>query len=40
MDWISLLLISFILPAVISLTLGNLLRRIGWIKENDLKLDT
>ena len=39
MDWISLLLISFILPAVISLLLGNLLRRIGWIKENDLKLD-
>lgn len=40
MDWISLIMISFILPAVISLTLGNLLRRIGWIKENDLKLDT
>ena len=39
MDWISLILISFILPAVISLLLGNLLRRIGWIKENDLKLD-
>ena len=39
MDWISLILISFILPAVISLILGNLLRRIGWIKENDLKLD-
>ncbi len=40
MDWISLILISFILPAVISLILGNLLRRIGWIKENDLKLET
>ena len=39
MDWISLILISFILPAVISLILGNLLRRIGWIKENDLKLE-
>ena len=31
MDWISLILISFILPAVISLILGNLLRRIDWI---------
>lgn len=39
MDWICLILISFILPAAISLILGNLLRRIGWIKENDLKLD-
>lgn len=38
-DWIGLILVSFILPAVISLLLGNLLRKIGWIKENDLKLD-
>ncbi|MBP3477133.1 MAG: PTS sugar transporter subunit IIC [Lachnospiraceae bacterium] len=38
-DWIGLILISFILPAVISLLAGNLLRKIGWIKENDLKLD-
>lgn len=38
-DWTGLILISFILPAVISLILGNLLRKIGWIKENDLKLD-
>ncbi|MCH5255715.1 MAG: PTS sugar transporter subunit IIC [Lachnospiraceae bacterium] len=38
-DWLGLILISFILPAVISLLLGNLLRKIGWIKENDLKLD-
>ncbi|MBO5474407.1 MAG: PTS sugar transporter subunit IIC [Lachnospiraceae bacterium] len=38
-DWVGLILISFILPAVISLLLGNLLRKIGWIKENDLKLD-
>lgn len=40
MDWTGLIMISFILPAAISLVLGNLLRRIGWIKENDLKLDT
>lgn len=38
-DWIGLILISFILPAVISLLIGNFLRRIGWIKDNDLKLD-
>lgn len=37
-DWIGLILVSFVLPAVISLLLGNLLRKIGWIKENDLKL--
>lgn len=38
-DWIGLILISFVLPAVISLLMGSLLRKIGWIKENDLKLD-
>ncbi len=38
-DWIGLIMISFILPAIISLLLGNLLRKLGWIKENDLKLD-
>ena len=38
-DWIGLIMISFILPALISLRVGNLLRKIGWIKENDLKLD-
>ncbi len=39
MDWIGLIAVCFLLPAVISLVLGNLLRKIGWIKENDLKLD-
>ena len=38
-DWIGLVLISFILPAVISVIVCNLLRKINWIKENDLKLD-
>lgn len=38
-DWIGLIMISFILPALISLLVGNLLRKIGWIKENDLRLD-
>ncbi len=39
LDWIGLLLICFILPSLLSLLFAYLLRRIGWIKENDLKLD-
>ena len=39
LQWIGLLLICFLLPAVISQALCLLLRRIGWIKENDLKLE-
>lgn len=38
-DWIGLILISFVLPAVLSLVFCLILRKIGWIKENDLKLD-
>ncbi|RKJ46236.1 PTS sugar transporter subunit IIC [bacterium 1XD8-76] len=38
-DWIGLITVCFLLPAVISLLLGNLLRKTGWIKENDLKLE-
>lgn len=38
-DWIGLILVSFVLPAVISLVICNLLRKIGWIRENDLKLE-
>ena len=38
MDWLGLVLICFILPAVLCWLLGNAFRRIGWIKENDLKL--
>ncbi|MBQ6622798.1 MAG: PTS sugar transporter subunit IIC [Mogibacterium sp.] len=39
MDWLGMALICFILPAVISLVLGNIMRKAGMIKENDLKLD-
>ena len=35
-DWIGLVLICFVLPAVISLSACWLLRRVGWIRENDL----
>ncbi len=39
MDWIGLALICFILPAVLSIFFCEILRKWGWIKENDLKLD-
>ena len=38
LDWIGLVLLCFVLPAVISWALCLLLRKIGWVKENDLKL--
>ena len=38
-DWFGLIMISFVLPAVLTLIFGQVLRKIGWIKENDLKLD-
>ncbi len=37
-DWIGLVLISFVIPAVLSWVFCLILRKIGWIKENDLKL--
>ncbi len=37
-DWIALALICFILPAVLSVVLCELLRKIGWIKPGDMKL--
>ncbi len=37
-DWLGLVLVCFVLPAVICPVLGYLLRRIGWIKEGDLKI--
>ena len=38
-DWLGLVLICFVLPAVLSWGFCQMLRRKGWIKENDLKLD-
>ena len=38
LDWIGLILICFVLPAVLCWLGGMALRKIGWIKENDLKL--
>lgn len=38
-DWIGLVMICFILPAVLSVIFCNILRKKQWIKENDLKLN-
>ena len=38
-DWAGLSCISFVLPAIITYVIGIGFRKIGWIKENDLKLD-
>ena len=39
MDWIGLVLICFVLPAILSFVFCQILRKWGWIKENDLKLE-
>ena len=38
-DWLGLVLISFVLPAVLTWLISLPLRKCGWIKEGDLKLD-
>ncbi len=38
-DWIGLVLICFVLPGILSAVFCLILRKIGWIKENDLKLE-
>ena len=39
MDWAGMVLICFVLPAVLSLVFCEILRKWGWIRENDLKLE-
>lgn len=39
MDWLGLFMVCFLLPGLLSWLFGQLFRKIGWIKENDLKLD-
>ena len=39
LDWFGLIMISFVLPAVLTWVFGEVFRKMGWIKENDLKLD-
>ena len=38
-DWLGLLLISFVLPALLTWLFAIPLRKWGWIKDGDLKLD-
>lgn len=37
--WVGIALLLFVAPAVLSFLFAEILRKIGWIKENDLKLD-
>ena len=37
-DWTGLLLISFVLPAVLSLAIHMGVKKLGWVKDGDLKL--
>lgn len=37
--WLGILLVCFVLPAVLTAIFGEIFRKMGWIKENDLKLD-
>ena len=39
MDWLGLVMISFVLPAVLTWLIAIPLRKWGWIKDGDLKLD-
>lgn len=38
MDWLGLVLVCIVLPAVLSLVFDWLLRKLGWVKDGDMKL--
>ena len=38
-DWVGLILISFVLPAVFALVFDFVVRKLGWVKDGDMKLD-
>lgn len=40
MDWLGLLMVCFILPALLTWLIAIPFRKIGWIRENDLKIDS
>ena len=37
--WVGILMVCFLLPGVLTFVFGEVLRRMGWIKDGDLKLD-
>ena len=39
MDWAAMALICFVLPAVLSVLFCEIERKLGWIKEGELKLN-
>lgn len=39
-DWAGLILICFVLPALLTYAFGRIFRKMGWIKEGDLKLES
>ena len=39
MDWIGLVLICFVLPAILCPLLNSVCRKLGWVKDGDLKLN-
>jgi uncharacterized membrane protein len=38
MDWLGLILICFVLPAVLAPLINAGCRKLGWVKDGDLKL--
>ena len=39
MMWMGILLLCFVLPAILTYIFGEIFRKMGWIKDGDLKLD-
>ena len=39
MMWVAIAVVCIILPAVLSLIFSEIMRKLGWIKQGDLKLD-
>ena len=38
-DWAALIMVSIVMPVLLTVILGPTLRKIGWIKPGDLKLE-
>lgn len=38
-DWTGLILISFVLPAILALIFNAIFKKIGWVKDGDMKLE-
>ena len=37
-DWVGLVMISFVLPAILSLIIHMIVKKLGWVKDGDMKL--